>query len=299
MVYTASARGEQSILTQKPLGENLSKAKEGLEAWLAENPIPVENAPEKPTTEKTPEILTQKQSDYLRIKAVLEFLCATFPKCFVPYKSKEPIRALAIGIRKTLLDAVGDKLPEGMVRRDIREALRVYCSFPKYNVARNQVGNPRINLEGEVVGEVTEEEVRRFFEVRKANQLAQKLEKKRVNSKEEVIPDNQKARIEVSSLKVTLPLKPEVVRRDILPSGPGSAKMKVDWEIALTASSGQKEPVYRVAFSVKNYRKALKTIDQCEAEGQECVALLQGKLKSGFSIEEAGLSVQVKTPKEG
>jgi hypothetical protein len=102
--------------------------------------------------------------------------------------------------------------------------------------------------------------------------------------------------IEVQSLKITLPLKPDQVPRNILPQegAPGTAKMKVFWDLVL---AGQEEQVYHVGFSVKNYRKCLKTLEQHEAAGNECIVLLQGKLVNGEAVESAGLSVQVKTPK--
>jgi DNA-binding NtrC family response regulator len=51
------------------------------------------------------------------------------------------------------------------------------------------------------------------------------------------------------------------VPRNILPQegAPGTAKMKVFWDLVL---AGQEEQVYHVGFSVKNYRKCLKTLEQ-------------------------------------
>ncbi len=299
IIYTAKDSGEQSVLTTKPLGENLQDAKAGLESWLASNPTPFNKAPESPS-------LTEKERRYFRIKAALEFLCATYPKCFMPRGSHEKVRAFAIGLGKTLLEAVKDRLPEGMLLEDIKSALGVYCNSYKYNLARSKVGNPRINLEGEVVGEVTEKEVELFLisrSRRKEGKFVQKkvpvvVVSKNSNLREsgDVMPNNQSARIEVQSLKITLPLKPEQVPRDILPEvgTPGTAKMKVFWDVVLV---GQAEEVYRVGFSVKNYRKCLNTLVQHEADGNECIVLLQGKLVSGGVIEDGGLSVQVKKVK--
>jgi len=301
IIYTAPENGEQSILTTEPLGINLQQAKARLEKWLTENPNP------KKTAEKTPEILGNQQKRYWRIKAALEFLCATFPKCFVPRGSSEPVRAFVVGLKKKLFDAVKDSLPEGMSRDDISRALWVYCNSFKYNAARRKVGNPRINLEGEVVGEVTEEEVKSFLDNRKkpGKSIQDKVPKVVVSKKTilklkksgAVMPNNQSARIEIQSLKITLPLKPEQVPRDILPSEgtPGAAKMKLFWDIVLVGEG--EEEVFRVGFSVKNYRKCLKTLEGHEAEGNECIVLLQGKLVNGGVIEGAGLSVQLKVPK--
>ncbi|TGO03647.1 hypothetical protein PN36_02330 [Candidatus Thiomargarita nelsonii] len=292
IIYSGKDSGEQSVLTTKPLGENLQDAKAGLESWLASNPTPFNE-------------MTAKQRRYFRIKAALEFLCATYPKCFIPHRSHEKIRAFAIGLGKTLFEAVKDRLPEGMVLEDIKNAMRVYCNFYKYNIAKSKVGNPRINLEGEVVSEVTEEEVELFLRSRKKEgKVVQKKVPVVVVSKNsnlmksgDVMPNNQSARIEVQSLKITLPLKSEQVPRDILPEvgTPGTTKMKLFWDVVLV---GQAEEVYRVGFSVKNYRKCLNTLAQHDAEGRECIVLLQGKLVSGGVIEDGGLSVQVKKARD-
>jgi len=302
IIYTAKDSGEQSVLTTKPLGENLQDAKAGLESWLASNPT--HKAPEKVSLESPS--LTEKERRYFRIKAALEFLCATYPKCFMPRGSSEKVRAFAIGLGKTLFEAVKDRLPEGMVLEDVKSALGVYCNSYKYNAARSKVGNPRINLEGEVVGEVTEKEVELFLISRSRKKEGKFVQKKvpvvvvsknsNVRKSGDVMPNNQSARIEVQSLKITLPLKSEQVPRDILPEvgTPGTAKMKVFWDVVLV---GQAEEVYRVGFSVKNYRKCLNTLAQHEADGNECIVLLQGKLVSGGVIEDGGLAVQVKKPK--
>jgi sRNA-binding protein len=318
IIYTAPESGEQSILTSEPLGVNLQQAKAGLENWLAVNPTPKKSAPSKPSAEKTPENLSNQQKRYLRLNAAFEFLCATFPKCFVPRGSSEPIRAFAVGFRNKLFEAVKDRLPEGMSRDDIRRALWVYCHSFKYNAAKSKEGNLRINLEGEVVGSVTAEEVKLFLDSRKKSRkstlkrpskegeksVQKKIPVAVVNNKEVTfppkrpilklkksgVPNNQSARISVQSLKITLPLKPEQVSREILPKvgTPGTAKMKVFWDLVL---AGQEKQVFRVGFSVKNYRKCLNTLEQ--HEGSECIVLLQGKLVNGGVIESAGLSVQV------
>jgi len=213
----------------------------------------------------------------------------------VPRESSERIRAFAVGLGQTLFEAVEDRLPEGMVLGDVKDALRVYCNLPKYNVARRWVGNPRINLKGEVVGEVTRKEVKLFLRSRKkqgkfVQDKVPVVVVSKMKKSEAVMPKNQSARIEVQSLKITLPLKSEQVPRDILPEvgTPGTAKMKLFWDVVLVAD----EQVYRVGFSVKNYRKCLKTLEGHEAEGRECVVLLQGKLVNGGVIEDNAIKLR-------
>jgi len=282
----------QKVLTQKALGTNLKDAQDGLDKWIEEN----------------------SQDKYKRSKIAFEFLCATYPKCFVPFRSKAKRYALAIGTRQVLIKDVADKLPFRIKLRDIQLALNNYCTSRRYCEAKLEAGNPRINLAGEVVGEVTEEEVQRFLAEKKQLKAQQKmvprvvvaakntLSPKKLTSKLKnsgvIMPNQNIARIEMHSLKITLPLKPEQVPRDILPveGTPGAAKMKVYWDIVLVGNE-RKEQVYRVGFSGKNYRKCLRTIDKYQAEGSDCIILLQGKLVNGFAIEDARLSVQVKIPK--
>ncbi len=105
---------------------------------------------------------------------------------------------------------------------------------------------------------------------------------------------SDKGTISIKSLKVTLPLKPEQIPRDVLPSegAAGSAKARVIWTLEL---EGNPPLVVQVSFSVKSYRKVLKTID--ENEGEDMVILMQGRLLGDNTIDGAGLSVQVKQPK--
>lgn len=238
-----------------------NKRRWGLESWLASN-------------KKAPPV----RKRYFRAKAALDFLSAIFPKCFVRRDSRERVRALEVGIREKLFLRLENQLPKGLVLDDVRSGLRFYCRLSKYKLAKGRVGNPRINLDGEVVGEVTEDQV--SFEA---------LKKKMKRMRGVMF----KARVDVPGFKVTLPLKPEQVPREILPplGAPGSKKLKVFWDVALP---GDKEQVYRVAFGVKNYRRAISAIDEYVAEGRDCVILLQGRLVGDFLIEDAGLAVQVR-----
>jgi len=275
-------RCDKKILTKTPLGTNLIEAKRRLKQWILEN--------------------TQRPDKYKRSKIALEFLYATYPKCFIPLKDKGQRYALAIGTRQALIKDIADKLPVNISLMDIQYALRNYCNSNKYRNTKSIAGTPRVNLKGEIVGKVTEEEVKLFLASEKLKVHQKKIPKVKIKVKNTLslkkghIMSNQKPiRIEVQSLKITLPLKPEQIPRDILPpkGTPGAAKMKVYWDIVLV-EKGKKEQICRVGFSVKNYRKCLKTLDEHLSEGSECLVLLQGKLMNGLTIQEAGLSVQVK-----
>ena len=111
-------------------------------------------------------------------KAAFEFLCATFPKCFVPSDSEEAIKPLAIGTGKMILETVQDKLPEGITEFHIKKALHKYCRSPKYQKTISKAGTPRINLQGEEVSQVTEEEVKlREAQIKEAKEKAKAKKK--------------------------------------------------------------------------------------------------------------------------
>lgn len=336
IVYTNSL-GERIVLTGQPLGGNLQEAKEGLLEWLVKKQKPadaksdldktqVQDEPkkQKPTEDAPKESKNRKNKSQIYLKgrqAALDFLYRTFPKCFLPPGTKK-IKVLAVGIGQELANI---ELPPGILAHNIKAALGLYCNLPRYVSLKKKIGTPRINLEGEVVGAVTEDEVKRYWEGRgkpywgnnppwKAVREAEKRETERNRKiRKKVLRKPQKpvqsepqkpmteqqrtAKVEITSLKITLPLTPEMVPRDILPppGTPGGAKMKVFWDIVLT--TGDKTETYKVGFAVKNYHKVLDTMAKCEADEKEYLVLLQGKLMAGGIIESAGLSVQVKTPK--
>jgi hypothetical protein len=76
-------------------------------------------------------------------------------------------------------------------------------------------------------------------------------------------------------------------------------------EIAmLNAPDGQRRTTLRIKvagrnvsvdIATKSLRKAITTITETGADG--CVAIVQGKLERGDTVSEAGLVVQLKTPK--
>jgi sRNA-binding protein len=84
----------------------------------------------------------------------LALLRERYPQAFRPAGD---VRAFEIGIGTKLTAELKGRLPEGMTSRAIRAALSCYCSQPEYKEARD-IGNPRINLAGEVVSQVTSED---------------------------------------------------------------------------------------------------------------------------------------------
>jgi hypothetical protein len=92
--------------------------------------------------------------------------------------------------------------------------------------------------------------------------------------------------VQVQSLKVTLPLRPDQLQ-------PVDETTK---SVDLTLDLGDGKP-FTVAFSGKNFRRALRQIEELRATGSEVIILMQGKLVAGHRIEQAGLAVQVRTSK--
>jgi hypothetical protein len=84
-------------------------------------------------------------------RAVLDFLCEQFPKCFVHYEARR--RPLKLGIHLNLIAA----LAGAVMPHELSRALRFYVSNKVYR-SRLQAGAPRINLNGELAGIVTPEQ---------------------------------------------------------------------------------------------------------------------------------------------
>ncbi len=103
------------------------------------------------------------------------------------------------------------------------------------------------------------------------------------------------ATIRVPGLKVTVPLKPDQLPRDLVPPEPapvGEPVLELALENGLTA---------RARINGKNYRRMLKQIAEQGAEN--VVVILQGTLKppaskgGPFVLEGAGFQYTVKAPK--
>jgi hypothetical protein len=100
--------------------------------------------------------------------------------------------------------------------------------------------------------------------------------------------------INVSSVKITLPLAPDQVPRDLLPPAPAPAG-PVELLVMLKSPTPDKPATPLLAtLNGKSYRKACATMTEL---GQNCVVLLQGKFNGDGVLLEAGLTVQPKTPK--
>jgi len=157
-------------------------------------------------------IKKKRRLEKLKREKALEFLCVTFPKCFIPRDSEEPVKPLAIGTDKVVLEAVQDKLPEKITMFHIKGALHVYCHSLRYRKAISKAGTARINIAGEEVGKVTEEEVKVFFEARAKAMEAWLKEK---TAKEKTSPKKAKKPAAKPKLKINKPKTKSVPKKEI------------------------------------------------------------------------------------
>jgi hypothetical protein len=110
-------------------------------------------------------------------------------------------------------------------------------------------------------------------------------------------PPRQHARLSVRTLKINTLLSPEALPADLVPPEPQPAGEPV-LDLALEGSP----LVVRARLNGKSYRRALKTI--AEQGASNVMVVLQGSLKppsapgGPYSLEQAGLAVTVKAPKE-
>ena len=156
------------------------------------------------TDQSTPQVealLTHEE--YL---AMLEYLQKTYPKCFSA-RDTHPL-PLALGIHKQLL--ASEELPFAKVK--IRRFLKRYTRSKEYR--KNLIiGSPRVGLQGNQIGVVTEEEINRAKwreskegKLKKANHdsLIKKALENPVIAQEflsEYLPDEYKALINLSTIK--------------------------------------------------------------------------------------------------
>ena len=86
-----------------------------------------------------------------RIDKVIELLCAHFPNCFVQFERRR--RPLKLRIDCDITERLGDQID----RKLLSVALRFYVRNVHYGNSQ-QAGAPRIDLDGNQVGEVSEED---------------------------------------------------------------------------------------------------------------------------------------------
>lgn len=217
------------------------------------------------------------------VLAKLESIARFFPvwPAVLPSRSDATLRPLKIGIDQDLMARV--IVPDGITREEVsgevRRAIRYLTQSNAYRRAVAAAGAFRHDVDGHPVGPVLE-----VHAAYAASQLPGYVKPK--SSGTAGAPTHKVIVMKISALKVSLPPQP-----DQLASVDETVKT-VDLHLDL----GDNRPI-TVQFSGKNYRRALRQIEELRADGSQVIVLLQGRLVSGHRIEGAGLSVQVRAPK--
>ena len=248
------------------------------------------------------------------------WLYQTYPTVF---KLKKPV-PLAIGIGEELLK----QLPDNVTVAEFKAAMSWYCRRTAYHKAILK-HKQRINLQGELVGEVTENDKRLAqdcFDKIQKKYADNKTESDKATATEIQIPPESieimqpteeikstklvlKKRIVVPATEVT-PAKSETIARSKVTDGNiATAKgLKVTMvidpasipnidstgmkKVTLTINVANTEIQVTTEINAKSYRKALSSVEEYGVEG--CNVILQGAMKQYGVIDDAGLVVQPK-----
>jgi sRNA-binding protein len=274
-------------------------------------------------TETTPEEISPKVITPFRAiceRVMDEWLFKQYPSTF---RVHNPI-PLALGTSKELIA----QLPESISKNDFKSAMSWYCGRKDYLKAILK-NTQRINLQGELVGEVTE------FDKTSAKERLDNKDKKKTKPKENkpvvekpVIPEPEviavPETIEPEPVKKTLSLKSkktstaptEEVKPMTNTTSQATAKgLKVTLVIDPASlpdidTTGMKKAPISIFISngeitaiteinAKSYRKALSSIEEYGADN--CNVIIQGSMRQYGVIDDAGLVVQPKkaaTPSE-
>lgn len=111
-----------------------------------------------------------------------EYLRERYPNVFRKKGDKKP---LEIGIIHQIKADLLAEAPPGICYKAVRKAITFYTTYSdEYCQARRTLGTPRINLQGEAVSEITEEDLKREEEIkeeiRRQEELKEKLKAQRL-----------------------------------------------------------------------------------------------------------------------
>ncbi len=101
-------------------------------------------------------------------------------------------------------------------------------------------------------------------------------------------PLPRRATLRVPAVKVTLPLRPDQLPRDVVPREGGP---NVEIELTIEVEGGQRPLSITAVFNSRNYRRAVKAIDE---HGGNAMVLIQGRLTGTGELLDAGIAVQAK-----
>jgi hypothetical protein len=202
-----------------------------------------------------------------RLLEMIDVLPAVFPTEQHPL-----VRPLKIGVAADLHRRLSQPsgMTEGAAHAIAADVLRRYTASKEYRAAVAAPGAWRHDLDGNPVEPVSLDHA----------QFARGVQPRPPITTKETI------HMQVLALKVTLPLTSDQL------SPIGETVKSIDLQLDL----GDGRP-FIVPFSGKNYRRALRQVDELRATGAEVIVVMQGRLVAGHRIEQAGLAVQAKTPK--
>jgi sRNA-binding protein len=267
------------------------------------------------TEEIKPKIITPFRAICERV--LDEWLFKQYPSTF---RVHDPI-PLALGTSKELIG----QLPESISKNDFKLAMSWYCGRRSYldAILKN---TQRINLQGELVGEITELD-KKSAQERLDNKGKKKTELKKVEipvTPEPIVtPEIMQPTEETKPAKLTLKRKtveptadtvsvkaePVIAPAKVTNGNIATAKgLKVTMvidpasipnidstglkKVTLTINVANTDIQVTTDINAKSYRKALSSIEEYGLDG--CNVIIQGSIKQYGTIDDAGLVVQPK-----
>jgi sRNA-binding protein len=263
--------------------------------------------------------MTEKLSKFkINCHRVMDtWLLKQYPSVF-SYTAPIP---LAIGTAKELLT----QLPDDITVSDFKHTMSWYCGRTLYLKATLE-NTQRINLQGELVGEITELD-KKSAQERLDNKGKKKTEPKKVKipvTPEPIVtPEIMQPTEEIKPAKLTLKRKTVEPTADTVSvkAEPVSAPVKVTngniatakglkvtmvidpasipnidstglKKVTLTINVANTDIQVTTDINAKSYRKALSSIEEYGLDG--CNVIIQGSIKQYGTIDDAGLVVQPK-----
>jgi sRNA-binding protein len=239
------------------------------------------------------------------------------------FRVHDPI-PLALGTSKELIG----QLPESISKNDFKSGMAWYCGRRGYldAILKN---TQRINLKGELVGEITELD-KSSAQERLDNKGKKKTEPKKVKTTVEipvtpepiVTPEIMQPTEEIKTTKLVLkkritvstaeatpakaePITPAKVTNGNIATAKGlKVTMVIDpasvpnidstglKKVTLTINVANTDIQVSSDINAKSYRKALSSIEEFGVDG--CNVIIQGSMKQYGVIDDAGLVVQPK-----
>ncbi len=204
----------------------------------------------------------------LRAMSQIKPLLTTWP-AILPTTENPELRPMAIGIHKPIMALLKDPTDEN--RKKVKHALSVLTRSREYWSVRDASGSIRHDIDANPVGAVSENH--------KLGNAENPKPRRPKPIKETFI-----VAVKVSAFKVTAMLNPE----QLTPVPDGKEVM-----LAVTTSEGL---TATAKLNAKSYRKAINAINEHGAD--KVAVIIQGRMVRAGTILDAGISAQLKKPKD-